>query len=126
MASQSLRKDLYEPQNAQAATPTARPRYRVQTDPDAAARSRDRLKALATLVLVTAFALFILSRYATIMVNNYNLEGMQASLNKQASLNASLQAQVTELASPSRILNYAENILKMQPATPVQVGAATP
>ena len=123
MASQPLKKESYLPQAIPVEKPAALPKRQRVPDPGAAIRSRDKIRVLGSLLLVTVFVLFIISRYAAIMVNNYHIENMESSLKEQASLNASIQAQVTELASPTRILTYAENVLKMVPATPVQVGA---
>ncbi len=123
MASQPLKQESYLPQAIPVDKPATLPKKQRVPDRNAAVRTRDKVSVLGSLLLVTVFVLFIISRYATIMVNNYHIENMQSSIKEQASLNASIQAQVTELASPTRILAYAENVLKMVPATPVQVGA---
>ena len=124
MASQPLKQENYAPRSLPTQAPIAKPQRRVQADPEAAIRTRERLSILVTLSLMTVFVLFIISRYASIMVNNYNLVSMTSLLNEQTAQNASLQAQVSELDSPTRILHYAESTLKMTPATPVSVGAS--
>ncbi len=126
MASQPLKQESFVPQSIPVERPATLPKRQRVSDRSEAIRTGDKIKLLGSLIFVTVFVLFIISRYAAIMVNNYHIENMQSSLKEQASLNASIQAQVTELASPTRILSYAENVLKMVPATPVQVGANNP
>lgn len=89
-----------------------------------AAQTRDRLGLIGTLLVCMLIALFLVSRYATLVSNNYQVQGLKIVLSHQETRDAALQSTVYELSSPTRILNIAENILKMTPATPVVVGTS--
>ncbi len=126
MAPQPLRQDAFEPRRQPAVPSVALPRRRVAPDPAPSARVQRlvqrRILALVAVLLATALGFFVVSQYAAIMVNNYEIESLQSNLQQQDALNASLQGKVSQLSSPTRVLNYAENVLKMRPATPVIVG----
>lgn len=126
MAPQPLRQDAYEPRRQPAVPSVALPRRRIAPNPVASVRVQRRILALVAVLLATALGFFVVSQYAAIMVNNYEIESLQSDLQQQNALNASLQGKVSQLSSPTRVLNYAENVLKMRPATPVIVGAGNP
>lgn len=87
------------------------------------ARTRDRFGLILTLLVCMGIALFLVSRYATMVSENYQIQAMQSTLSHDVTRDASLQSIVYELSSPTRILNIATNILHMSPATPVVVGS---
>ncbi len=87
--------------------------------------SRNRIGIIMSVVACAAVAVFLVSRYATLVVDNYDLQQMHTTLSHQLSRNAALQSTVNELSSPTRILYIAEHVLKMQSAAPVVVGQGT-
>lgn len=89
-----------------------------------AAQTRDRVGLIGTLLVCVFIALVLVGRYATLVANNYEVQGLKIVLSHQETRDAALQSTVYELSSPTRILNIAENILKMTPATPVVVGTS--
>ena len=102
--------------------PAITPGQRLHPDARNQAVTRDRLGLIATLVLCTAIAILLVSRYASLVTGNIALQNMQTTLSHQQTREAALQSIVFELSSPTRILNIAEHTLKMTPATPVIVG----
>ncbi|MCY0874845.1 MAG: hypothetical protein OWT28_00960 [Firmicutes bacterium] len=107
-----------QPDHAQA--DLTRERQRAQE----AAQTRDRLGLIGVLIFCVLIALLLVSRYATLVTNNYDVQGLKIVLSHQQTRDAALQSTVYELSSPTRILNIAENVLKMTPATPVVVGTS--
>lgn len=99
-------------------SPAGRPK------PLARKEARDRLSLIVSLLLCVGVALFLVSRYATLVVANYEVQNLQASLAGQNAQNASLRGVVYQLSSPTRIMAIAEGALKMKPATPVVVGTS--
>lgn len=95
----------------------AAPRSRAGLDP----QTRNRLGIIASLLFCAAVAIFLVSRYASLVAENYNIQALKVSLSHQVARDAALQSTVYDLSSPTRILHVAESVLKMQPATPVQV-----
>ncbi len=93
------------------------PRSRAGLDP----QTRNRLGIIASLLFCAAVAIFLVGRYASLVAENYNIQALKVSLSHQVARNAALQSTVYDLSSPTRILHVAESVLKMQPATPVQV-----
>ena len=89
--------------------------------PAADARTKDRLGLIASLLFCAAVAVFVVSRYAGLVAENYNIQALKVSLSHQVARDAALQSTVYDLSSPTRILHMAESVLKMRPATPVQV-----
>jgi len=85
------------------------------------AQTRDRLGLIGVMLLCLGIALFLVSRYASLVENNYRIEQMKMTLSHEMTQNSALQSIVYELSSPTRILDFAETVLKMSPATPVVV-----
>jgi|GEM_PF-6513425 len=97
----------------------AAPRSRAVAD----AQTKNRLGLIASLFFCAAVAIFLVSRYAGLVSENYHIQSLKVSLSHQLARDAALQSTVYDLSSPTRILHLAESVLKMQPATPVQVKA---
>lgn len=102
-----------EPMRKAAQTEYARQVERAQT--------RDRLGLIGVMLVCLGIALFLVSRYASLVENNYRIEQMKMTLSHEMTQNSALQSIVYELSSPTRILDFAETVLKMSPATPVVV-----
>ncbi len=98
------------------------PRTRSVAD----AQTRNRLGLIASLLFCAAVAVFVVSGYAGLVAQNYNIQALKVSLSHQVARDAALQSTVYDLSSPTRILHMAESVLKMQPATPVQVRTGGP
>lgn len=126
MASETLRKELYTPQPTPSLPVKTPPVRQQRVRQEAVSLVKERLLLLSALVFVTVIVMVIITRFASIMVNNYELQNLQASINAQNSRNASLQAQVDQLSSPTRILGFAQGVLNMKPAAPIEVGAGNP
>jgi cell division protein FtsL len=101
--------------------PAAYRRKREAARRAAARQTRERVAILFTILACGAVAVFLVSRYAALVADNYQLQAMESQLSHEQSQTAALQAQVFELSSPTRILNIAEHVLHMQPATAVTV-----
>lgn len=108
-------KSVYQSPSAQ---PQRVPAVRSKSD------TRNHLSMLLSLAICAGVAIFLVSRYANLMVANYDLQNMRGTLADLQSKNASLETTVYQLSSPTRILNIAEHVLKMVPASPVQVGSS--
>ncbi len=96
-------------------------RQRVAADP----KTKDRLGLVLSLFFCAGIAIFVVAQYASLIVTNYKVERLKVTLSHEVAREAALQSTVYELASPTRILHIAEQVLKMQPATPVEVGTSS-
>jgi cell division protein FtsL len=85
---------------------TQQPAPQIQRDP----ASKEKLAWMGTILLCIAIAVILISRYALIAEQNYELLAMRQQAASLQAGNSMLRDQVNQLSSPDRIIQIAKQL----------------